>query len=415
MALAKTMEPLLQGNSAIRKMFELGQEMAEKYGKENVYDFSLGNPVAPVPYEVKNAIISLLENQDPHEIHGYMKNAGYDEVREQIARHLKRRFELSYEKEQILLCAGAAGGLNVLMRCLLDEEDEVLCFAPYFTEYNAYVSHYKGKLTVVPVKEDNFSLDIGMADRLIRRKTKAVILNNPNNPSGVVYKEEELKALAEMLREAEERVGHPIYLICDEPYRELVYDDRTVPFMPALYENSIYLYSFSKTLSIPGERIGYLAIGKNVEDGEKLMTAAIIAGRTLGFVNAPSLFQKVISECLEVKVDVGFYDRNRRLLYTELTEMGFSCLPPEGAFYLLMKSPLADTEAFQKMAEEEHIIMVPTDSFGLPGYFRFSYCIPYESIESSLPAFRVLWEKVKHRKETEAEQKDSDVKNQKIL
>jgi len=415
MALAKTMEPLLQGNSAIRKMFELGQEMAEKYGKENVYDFSLGNPVAPVPYEVKNAIISLLENQDPHEIHGYMKNAGYDEVREQIARHLTRRFELPYEKEQILLCAGAAGGLNVLMRCLLDEEDEVLCFAPYFTEYNAYVSHYKGKLTVVPVKEDNFSLDIGMADRLIRRKTKAVILNNPNNPSGVVYKEEELKALAEMLKEAEERVGHPIYLICDEPYRELVYDDRTVPFMPALYENSIYLYSFSKTLSIPGERIGYLAIGADVEDGEKLMRAATIAGRTLGFVNAPSLFQKVISECLEVKVDVGFYDRNRRLLYTELTEMGFSCLPPEGAFYLLMKSPLEDTEAFQKMAEEEHIIMVPTDGFGLPGYFRLSYCIPFESIESSLPAFRALWEKVKHRKETDAEQKDSDVKNQIIL
>ena len=408
MALAKTMEPLLQGNSVIRKMFELGQEMAAQYGKENVYDFSLGNPVAPVPYEVKNAIISLLENQDPHEIHGYMKNAGYDEVREQIARHLTSRFELPYEKDQILLCTGAAGGLNVLMRCLLDEEDEVLCFAPYFTEYNAYVSHYKGKLTVVPIKEDNFSLDIAIADRLIRRKTKAVILNNPNNPSGVVYKEEELKALAEMLREAEERVGHPIYLICDEPYRELVYDDRTVPFMPGLYHNSIYLYSFSKTLSIPGERIGYLAIGKNVEDGVKLMTAAIIAGRTLGFVNAPSLFQKVVSECLEVKVDVGFYDRNRRLLYTELTEMGFSCLPPEGAFYLLMKSPLADTEAFQKMAEEEHIIMVPTDSFGLPGYFRLSYCIPYESIESSLPAFRALWEKVKHRKDREREQPEGE-------
>ena len=397
MALAKTMEPLLQGNSAIRKMFELGQEMAEKYGKENVYDFSLGNPVAPVPYEVKNAIISLLENQDPHEIHGYMKNAGYDEVREQIARHLTRRFELPYEKEQILLCAGAAGGLNVLMRCLLDEEDEVLCFAPYFTEYNAYVSHYKGKLIVVPVKEDNFSLDIGMADRLIRRKTKAVILNNPNNPSGVVYKEEELKALAEMLREAEERVGHPIYLICDEPYRELAYDGREVLFMPKLYKNSIYLYSFSKTLSIPGERIGYLAISDSVEEGRILMQAAIIAGRTLGFVNAPSLFQKVIGQCLDVKVDVGFYDRNRKLLYTELTDMGFHCIPPEGAFYLLIKSPMEDTEAFIKLCEEEHIILVPTDGFGLPGYFRIAYCVPYEKIEASLPAFRALAEKCRER------------------
>jgi len=397
MALAKTMEPLLQGNSMIRKMFELGQEMAEKYGKENVYDFSLGNPVAPVPYEVKNAIISLLENQDPHEIHGYMKNAGYDEVREQIARHLTRRFELPYEKEQILLCAGAAGGLNILMRCLLDEEDEVLCFAPYFTEYNAYVSHYKGKLTVVPVKEDNFSLDIGMADRLIRRKTKAVILNNPNNPSGIIYSEEELRALALMLEKAEERVGHPIYLICDEPYRELAYDGREVLFMPKLYKNSIYLYSFSKTLSIPGERIGYLAISDSVEEGRILMQAAIIAGRTLGFVNAPSLFQKVIGQCLDVKVDVGFYDRNRKLLYTELTDMGFHCIPPEGAFYLLIKSPMEDTDAFLKLAEEEHIILVPTDGFGLPGYFRLAYCLPYEKIEASIPAFRALAKKCQER------------------
>ena len=329
MVLAKSMEGLMEGNSVIRKMFELGQEMAEKYGKEQVYDFSLGNPVAAVPYEVKNAIISLLENQDSHEIHGYMKNAGFDDVRAAVAEHLQKRFAVEYTKDNILLCSGAAGGLNILMRCLLDEEDEVLSFAPYFTEYKSYVSHYKAKLTVIPMKENDFSLNIEEAERQIRRRTKALILNNPNNPSGMIYSEEDLQALAEMLKEAEERVGHPIYLICDEPYRELAYDGREVLFMPKLYANSIYLYSFSKTLSIPGERIGYLAISDSVSEGRLLMQAAVIAGRTLGFVNAPSLFQKVIGQCLDVKIDLGFYDRNRRLLYRELTDMGVYCVPPQ--------------------------------------------------------------------------------------
>ena len=378
MTLARSMKSLMEGNSVIRKMFELGQEMAEKYGKEQVYDFSLGNPVASVPYEVKNAIISLLENQDPHEIHGYMKNAGFPDVRKQVAEHLEKRFGLAYSAENILMCNGAAGGLNILMRCLLDEEDEVLCFAPYFTEYKAYVSHYKAKLTVVPMRKEDFSLNLDMAEQMINS-------------------EEELRVLAKVLKSAEERVGHPIYLICDEPYRELAYDDREVLFMPEIYENSIYLYSFSKTLSIPGERIGYLAISDRVEEGKELMAAAVIAGRTLGFVNAPSLFQKVIGQCLDVKVDLSFYDRNRKLLYTELSEMGFSCVPPQGAFYLLMKSPMEDTDAFLKLAEEEHIILVPTDGFGLLGYFRLAYCLPYEKIEASIPAFRALAKKCQER------------------
>ena len=215
MTLARSMKSLMEGNSVIRKMFELGQEMAEKYGKEQVYDFSLGNPVASVPYEVKNAIISLLENQDPHEIHGYMKNAGFPDVRKQVAEHLEKRFGLAYSAENILMCNGAAGGLNILMRCLLDEEDEVLCFAPYFTEYKAYVSHYKAKLTVVPMRKDDFSLNLDMAEQMIKRRTKAVILNNPNNPSGIIYSEEDLRALAKILKSAEERLGHPIYLICE--------------------------------------------------------------------------------------------------------------------------------------------------------------------------------------------------------
>ena len=395
MALAKTMEPLLQGNSAIRKMFELGQEMAEKYGKENVYDFSLGNPVAPVPYEVKNAIISLLENQDPHEIHGYMKNAGYDEVREQIARHLTRRFELPYEKEQILLCAGAAGGLNILMRCLLDEEDEVLCFAPYFTEYNAYVSHYKGKLTVVPVKEDNFSLDIGMADRLIRRKTKAVILNSPNNPSGVVYKEEELKALAEMLREAEERVGHPIYLICDEPYRELVYTEEKVAFIPSIYDNTIICYSWSKSLSLPGERIGYIAVPKSVADYDLIIPAINGAGRVLGYVCAPSLFQQVVKECVDVMPDIEPYRVNRDLLYNALVEYGYNVAKPSGAFYMYIEAPDKNAEAFCEKAKQQDVLLVPGTGFGTPSYMRLSYCVEKAKVEKCLPVFKKLMEEYK--------------------
>lgn len=380
----------MEGNSAIRKMFESGQELAASFGRENVYDFSLGNPMAPVPYEVKNAVISILENQEPQDVHGYMKNAGYDEVREKVAENLNRRFLMSYDKEDIIMTNGAAGGLNVVLRTLLNPGDEVIAFAPFFTEYRAYAENYGGKLSVVPPDTESFQLNLSALPKLLGRRTRAVIINNPNNPSGALYPREQLERLGALLQEAEERYERPIYLICDEPYRELVYDGGVVPYVPGFLRNSIYLYSFSKTLSIPGERIGYLALRKEVDGYEELMPALVIANRCLGFVNAPSLFQRAIAECLDVRTTLDFYDKNRRLLYAELLSLGFDCAKPEGAFYLLVRAPGGDAQAFARAAEEQRIIVVPTDGFGLPGYVRIAYCVPGKVIERSLPAFSAL-------------------------
>lgn len=392
MVISKSMEALVAGTSVIRKMFEKGQELSALYGAENVYDFSLGNPASPVPYEVKNAVFSILENQDPKYVHGYMNNAGFNDVRDKVALHLNERFRMNYGRNDIIMTAGAAAGLNIVLRALLSEGDEVLSFAPFFSEYRSYTMNYGGVLQVVPADTEHFQLDIAVAEARITERTKAVIINNPNNPSGAVYTEETIRALGEMLERAERRVGHPIYLLCDEPYRELVYDGKEVPYGPSFIRNAIYLYSFSKTLSLPGERIGYLAIRPDADCYEELQPALVIANRCLGYINAPSLFQLVISECLDVKADVAFYDRNRKLLYTELSAMGFDCVRPEGAFYLLVKVPGGDAPAFVELAEKHHIILVQTDGFALPGYVRIAYCVPYEMIERSLGAFQALAE-----------------------
>lgn len=390
MILSRNMERLVAGSSTIRKLFEEGLEMAKKVGAENVYDFSLGNPAAPVPPEVKDSIIRILDGENSNYVHGYMQNAGYLEVRGKVADFLNRRYQSSYSKEDIIMTVGAAGALNCLFRSLLDEGDEVLCFAPYFGEYRSYVANYGGNLAVVPADFDTFQLNLKEMKQYITPRTKAVIINNPNNPSGVIYKKETLQELQTLLAEAEQEIGHPIYVISDEPYRELVYDGHELPFAPDYIKNCIIVYSFSKSLSLSGERIGYMAVSKAIEYYDLLINALVVANRCIGYINAPSLFQLVVGECLEVTTDISFYDRNRKLLYEKLTGLGFSCVKPQGAFYLLIKSPVEDEEEFVAHAKQYHLILVPAASFGCPGYVRLAYCVSHEMIQRSLPSFEKL-------------------------
>lgn len=337
--ISEKMVSYVNNSSAIRAMFEEGKRLAAIYGAENVYDFSLGNPNLPAPQEVKEAIHQILEEEDPVLVHGYMGNSGYDDVREAVAASLNRRFGTSFAGEHIVMTVGAAGGMNVIMKTLLNPGDEVLAFAPYFGEYRAYVTNYDSVLKVVPPNTEDFQPDLLEFERRITPKTKAVIVNTPNNPTGVVYSEETIRGLADILRRKQQEYGTAIYLISDEPYRELVYDGNEVPYLTNYYENTIVGYSFSKSLSLPGERIGYLVLPPSLEDGEAIRSAANVATRILGYVNAPSLFQRVIMRCLDAQVDVDYYNRNREALYEGLSKVGLTCIKPQGAFYLFVKSP----------------------------------------------------------------------------
>ncbi len=390
--ISKSMEQLVKGNSVIRALFEEGKEMAREVGAENVYDFSLGNPSVPAPESVRTSMKRVLDNENSLYVHGYMSNAGYEEVRAAVAHSLNERFGTDFEWEGILMTVGAAGGLNVILRTLLDPGDEVICFAPFFGEYTNYVRNYHGELIVIPPNPPSFQPNLDVLDEMITERTKALIINTPNNPTGVVYSEETLKRLEKILKNAEERIGHSIYVISDEPYRELVYDGVTIPFMTKYIRNCIIGYSFSKSLSLPGERIGYLAVPKAIDDYDGLLTGLAIANRVLGFVNAPSLQQLMIKECLNEQTDVAVYDKNRKFLYQSLTDMGFECVRPEGAFYLFMKSPVADEKMFVAEAKKHHLLLVPAASFGCPGYVRIAYCVSYDMIKRSMPAFEALAE-----------------------
>ena len=390
--ISKSMEQLVKGNSVIRALFEEGKEMAREVGAENVYDFSLGNPSVPAPEAVRASMKQILDNENSLYVHGYMSNAGYEEVRAAVANSLNERFGTDFEWEGILMTVGAAGGLNVVLRTLLDPGDEVICFAPFFGEYTNYVRNYHGNLVVIPPNPPSFQPNLALLADSITERTKALIINTPNNPTGVVYSEETLDQLNAILVEAEKRIGHSIYVISDEPYRELVYDGVQVPFMTKHIRNCIIGYSFSKSLSLPGERIGYLAVPKAIDDYEGLLTGLAIANRVLGFVNAPSLQQLMIKECLNERTDVDAYDVNRKFLYQELTDMGFECVKPEGAFYLFVKSPVADEKAFVAEAKKHHLLLVPATSFGCPGYVRIAYCVSYDMIKRSMPAFKALAE-----------------------
>lgn len=392
MVISKNMEGLVAGSSVIRKLFEEGLQMAQVVGKENVYDFSLGNPASPVPSQVTKAIQDILSEEPDSYVHGYMKNAGFDETREAVANHLNKSFAMDYTKEDIIMTVGAAGAMNCIFRAMLNPEDEVIAFAPFFGEYKNYAANYAGKLVVVPAKLPEFDLNLDELESRITERTKCIIVNNPNNPSGRIYPKETIEKLNEILIKAEQKIGHPIYVLCDEPYRELAYDNTQVPYIPSIIKNSIYIYSYSKTLSLPGERIGYLALSSKADGYSELIGALVVANRCLGYVNAPSLFQLVIGRCQDVGVDLEFYDRNRRLLYEKLTELGFEVVKPEGAFYLLVKSPFEDENKFVDLGKKQHIIMVSTTTFGCPGYVRIAYCVDYEMIKRSIAAFERLAE-----------------------
>lgn len=390
--IADKMVNLVKNSSAIRAMFEEGKIMAAKYGAENVYDFSLGNPNVPAPAEVKKAVFEELEKEDPVVLHGYMNNSGYEDVRAAIADSINRKFQTSFDEKNIIMTVGAAGGLNVILKTLLNPGDEVIVIAPYFGEYNSYVSNYDGKIVVVSPNTETFQPNLEELEQKITARTKAVIINSPNNPTGVVYSEDTIKKMADILRSREKELGTDIYLISDEPYRELVYDGIEVPYLTKYYENAIIGYSYSKSLSLPGERIGYLVIPDEVSDAEDVIAAANVATRILGYVNAPSLMQKVVAKCLDAKVDVPFYNRNREALYNGLRELGFECIKPEGAFYLFVKSPVEDEKVFCAAAKKYHILIVPGSSFACPGYVRIAYCVSYETIMNSMPGFKALAE-----------------------
>lgn len=393
--IADKMVDLVKNSSAIRAMFEEGKIMAAKYGAENVYDFSLGNPNVPAPAEVKKAVFEELEKEDPVVLHGYMNNSGYEDVRAAIADSINRRFQTSFGEQNIIMTVGAAGGLNVILKTLLNPGDEVIVIAPYFGEYNSYVSNYDGKIVVVSPNTENFQPNLEELEQKITANTKAVIINSPNNPTGVVYSEDTIRKMADILRGKEKELGTDIYLISDEPYRELVYDGIEVPYLTKYYENAIIGYSYSKSLSLPGERIGYLVIPDEVSDAEDVIAAANVATRILGYVNAPSLMQKVVAKCLDAKVDVLFYNRNREALYNGLKELGFECIKPEGAFYLFVKSPVEDEKVFCAAAKKYNILIVPGSSFACPGYVRIAYCVSYETIMNSMPGFKALAEEFK--------------------
>lgn len=388
--IAKQMEELVNGSSVIRAMFEEGKKMAAEYGEENVFDFSLGNPSVEPPEEVRQAVIDIIEHEKPNELHGYMNNSGHEDVRRTIADSLNQKHGTHFTEQNIVMTVGAAGGLNVILKALVDPGDEVIVFAPFFGEYRNYVANVGGTTVVVPPDTETFMPDLPEFERRITRRTKAVIINTPNNPTGVVYSEEVLRGLADVMTRKQEEYGTDIYLISDEPYRELVYNGVKVPYVTKYFANTIVGYSYSKSLSLPGERIGYLVIPDEAADAGRIMSAANVATRILGFVNAPSLQQRVIARCINAKVDVESYDRNRRLLVEHLRKYGYECASPDGAFYLFVKSLEPDDAAFAAKAKELNLLVVPGSSFACPGYVRIAYCVSYDMIVRALPAFEKL-------------------------
>ncbi len=389
---SQKMLALGQRRSVIREIFEYGCRRKAEIGAENVFDFSLGNPSIPAPPQVNQTLTRLLEQSDPAALHAYTSAPGDRFVRQAVADHVTRTFDFPADPALIYMTAGAAASLTVTLTALVGPGDEVVVLAPFFPEYTVFVERTGATLCPVMCREEDFQVDPKALAAAINPATRALIVNSPNNPTGAVLSRESVEALAAILTEKAKEYGHPIYLISDEPYRELVYDGVEVPYLPRFYPDTVVCYSFSKSLSLPGERIGYILVSPTAADATDVFDAVCGAGRALGFVCAPSLFQQMVKECIGLTSDIAAYDRNRKRLWQILTECGFSVVRPDGAFYLFVRSPEPDAVAFCERAREQELLLVPSDDFGCPGFVRIAYCVSLEQIERSAPAFRRLAE-----------------------
>ena len=376
--------------STIRTIFEFGKKRAAEVGAENVFDFSLGNPNVPAPDFIRDAAVDILMHGDPTEVHGYTIAPGKPAVREVLAADLKRRFGMEVTGKNLFMTAGAAASVTITFKALTEPGDEFVTFAPFFPEYRVFVEACGGKLVVVPAKTDDFQIDLTALERVLTPQTKAVIVNSPNNPSGAVYRETTIRRLTDLLRAKEQEYGHPIFIVADEPYREIVYDGASVPCIPLFYDNTIVCYSYSKSFSLPGERIGYIVVPDTAADFARIYGAIAGAARVLTHVNAPSLWQLVVARCAGKAADLSTYAKNAALLYDGLTALGFSCVRPQGAFYLFPQALEPDDAAFCRRAQEYDLLLVPGRDFGCPGYFRAAYCVRTKMIEKSLPRFEEL-------------------------
>lgn len=379
-------------SSAIREIFEYGNRRKAEIGAGNVFDFSLGNPSVCPPDIVKEELIRLLDTEDGVSLHGYTSAAGAYSTREAIAEYLRETYNTDDTAENIYMTVGAAASLTITLSAIVCDGDEVIVLAPYFPEYRVFAESAGARVVEVKCRENDFQIDIDALRKAVNKNTKAVIVNSPNNPTGAVFTEENIKALSALLSKKEAEYSHPIYIVSDEPYRELVYGDIKVPYTANYYDDTVSCYSFSKSLSLPGERIGYICVPKKCADSKELFFAVCGAGRSLGFVCAPSLMQKMIPACLGKTSDISVYDRNRKMLLSSLTDFGYDCVSPDGAFYLFVKALEKDAEAFCERAKKYELLLVPSDSFGVTGYVRISYCVSTEQIERSLPAFKKLAE-----------------------
>lgn len=383
--------------SIIREIFEYSKARAVEIGAENVYDFSLGNPSVKPPREIGEIIADLIENENSVLLHGYTSAQGDKDVRRAVSDYINDRFNTSLTEDNIYMTCGAAASLTISLKAIMNPGDECILFAPFFTEYRVFVENAGGKVVISKPDDKTLQIDAEDFEKRITENTKAVIINSPNNPSGVVYTENTLRAVTDILKRKAGEYSHPIYLIADEPYRELVYGDVSVPYLMNYYNDTIVCYSYSKSLSLPGERIGYIAVNPKMTESESVYLAVCGAGRSLGYVCAPSLFQQVVKRAVSVKVDVEIYRENRDILYKNLTSYGYECVKPDGAFYLFVKAPSGDAYEFFERAKKREILVVPCDDFGITGYVRIAYCVDKSRITKSLPAFSALAEEYKRK------------------